>query len=154
MSYSSRPVIERIFEKVTKSSNCWNFTGHTDRWGYGTIKVGGKFGKPRLAHREVFKHFYVDIPLGMLVCHKCDNPPCCNPDHLFLGTHQDNMNDMKRKNRRNNSFGEKSHNHKFSTEIINKIKSDNRPYKIISKSYGVSESHISMIKTGDTRAKG
>ena len=156
MSYQSRPVIDRILEKVVRNeNNCWIFIGHQTEFGYGTIKVGGKFGKPQQAHREVYKHFKGEIPLGLFVCHTCDNPPCCNPDHLFLGTHQDNMNDMKLKNRRHKPpYGEKSYYHKFSSEIINKIRLDDRPYIEISQEYHTSKSNISYIKNNKSRIKG
>lgn len=80
----TRPAIDRIFEKVIKQKEgCWIFVGHRTYFGYGTIKIGGKNGKPRQVHREIYRHFKGVIPEGMFVCHKCDNPPCCNPDHLF-----------------------------------------------------------------------
>lgn len=150
-----RPVIDRILEKIIKKDNgCWVFTGHINFFGYGMIKIGGKYGVPTHAHREVFKHFKGEIPSGLFVCHKCDNPPCCNPDHLFLGTHQDNMDDMKRKGRRKNPFGEKSYNNKFSKELVAKIKKDPRSYNTLKREYSMSKGHISMIKNNKTRTKG
>lgn len=71
---------------------CWEWTGVTSPWGY------GKFGN-NTAHRVMFEHHNGPIPSGLLICHHCDNPPCCNPAHLFLGTPKDNMQDMVRKGR-------------------------------------------------------
>jgi hypothetical protein len=81
---------------------CWIWTG-SRAGGYGTLRVDGKVQK---THRLSYAEFIGQIPDGLCVCHHCDNPPCFNPDHLFLGTHNDNMQDMKRKGR--SATGEKS----------------------------------------------
>ena len=70
--------------------------GTTINGGYGHISVGGW---PVLTHRFAYEQANGPIPGGMSVCHRCDNPPCCNPAHLFLGTHSDNMRDMVAKGR-------------------------------------------------------
>lgn len=75
---------------------CWPWTGATNQSGYGTF-VGGQGG--RLAHRFAFIQAHGPIPDGLCVLHRCDNPPCQNPGHLFLGTQADNMADMKNKGR-------------------------------------------------------
>lgn len=64
------------------------------------------------------------------------------------------MDDMKRKDRRKNPFGEQSYNHKFSKELIDRIKKDSRPYNILKREFGMSKGHISMIKNNKTRIKG
>lgn len=75
---------------------CWEWCGALDGHGYGrTWRDGGRF----LAHRRAWECVNGPIPEGMFVCHKCDNPPCCNPDHLFVGTALDNMRDAIRKGR-------------------------------------------------------
>lgn len=73
-------------------TRCWLWVGYKVAGGYGQIK-----GKK--SHRPAYQYTNGSIPDGMFVCHKCDNPPCCNPDHLFLGTAQDNMTDKVVKNR-------------------------------------------------------
>ena len=96
-----KPVIERVLNKVIHKSDsgCWIFTGAKNGFGYGIVGTGGR-GQPNdRAHRITYKHFRGEIPAGMFVCHTCDVPACCNPDHLFLGTNQDNVNDMVRKKR-------------------------------------------------------
>ena len=83
------------------ASDCHWFTGFKDSSGYGQIRGPGKLLK---AHRVAYELYVGSIPNGdgyhgMCVLHKCDNPSCINPDHLFLGTHQDNMDDKVNKNR-------------------------------------------------------
>lgn len=96
--YTSKD-IERFWSKVDKSGGedaCWIWTGCTGR-GYGQIKWGRGM---IVSHRIVWILTYGDIPNSLLVLHKCDNPPCVNPQHLFLGTQSDNMKDMFHKKRR------------------------------------------------------
>lgn len=83
-------------------SGCWLWLGGWDRQSYGKInKRSISYG---LAHRAFYKHFIGPIPEGMLILHKCDTPPCINPDHLFAGSPGDNMKDMHRKNRHPSKF--------------------------------------------------
>ena len=86
----------------TDEAGCWNWMLSKDRIGYGRMKVQlGSRERFRFtsAHRYAYEVFIGEIPDGMYVLHKCDNRACCNPDHLFLGTQQDNMLDMWRKGR-------------------------------------------------------
>lgn len=86
---------------VNEKTGCWEWIGAKSKRGYGT--VGGKspdgVRKVFIAPRYFYRHFVGPIPDGLLVLHRCDNPPCVNPGHLFLGTHSDNMQDMIRKGR-------------------------------------------------------
>lgn len=80
---------------INKSTNCWEWTLSCDN-GYGRIKVNYK---RMLVHRISYYIYKGYIPDNMFVCHHCDNPKCCNPEHLFLGTPKDNMQDCLKKKR-------------------------------------------------------
>jgi HNH endonuclease len=80
--------------------DCWLWDGSLNMYGYGKIKVDGKVWG---AHRISFILHIGEMPDGMLVCHKCDNPSCVNPKHLFLGSPRDNTIDSVRKNRHANT---------------------------------------------------
>jgi hypothetical protein len=86
----------RFWNKVQKSDGCWTWTGSLTVSGYGRLKFRGAYSQ---AHRVSWTMEYGPIPKGLLVCHRCDNPPCCRPDHLFLGTKSDNAKDMVSKGR-------------------------------------------------------
>ena len=99
------PLAERFWQKVARtSSGCWNWSGKRLPRGYGQTSWSS-CEQPRdkrcvYAHRAAWVLTFGAIPDGLCVCHHCDNPSCCNPDHLFLGTHKDNIADMDRKGRR------------------------------------------------------
>lgn len=76
-------------------SGCWLFEGSTIKRGYGRLASSGQL----TAHRASYERFYGPIPDGMCVCHACDVRSCINPNHLFLGTHRDNTQDMWQKGR-------------------------------------------------------
>lgn len=97
MKRSKRTVEERFYSRVRKTDYCWEWTGCKTRAGYGRIRAFKETGD--YAHRLAWVLEYGHIPDGMQVCHKCDNPSCVNPAHLFLGRHLDNMADMRARNR-------------------------------------------------------
>lgn len=86
---------ERFWSQVRKSEGCWEWMGTRDPSGYGLTY----FGAALKAYRVAWELTHGPIPAGLHVCHACDNPPCCRPDHLWLGTHRDNMDDMVAKGR-------------------------------------------------------
>jgi hypothetical protein len=93
---------ERFWTRVDKSGECWVWTGAHLPTGYGRL-TGAKRGM--YAHRFSWELHNGPIPDGLLVCHKCDNPPCVRPDHLFLGTNVDNIRDRDAKGRGNGGGG-------------------------------------------------
>jgi len=135
--------IKNFWKKVDVKGEdeCWEWTGAKNRKnGYGNIKINYK--KYR-SHRISWILANGKIPEKMCVCHSCDNPGCVNPNHLFLGTHQDNMNDMINKNRNKipDNSGEKSGNHKLTEQEVLEIKSKYKwyvyTYKMLSEEYCV-----------------
>lgn len=83
---------DRFWDNVSKNgvNGCWIWNGCKDNDGYGIYSFKGV---PLRVHRETYRIKYGNIPKGLLVRHKCNNPSCCNPKHLELGTNADNMND-------------------------------------------------------------
>jgi hypothetical protein len=96
---SVRPLEQRFWAKVKKSDDpldCWVWTGGKDSHGYGVIRVGDSSDR---SHRVSWVMHRGPIPDGFWVLHRCDNPPCIRPDHLFLGTVSDNNRDRHQKGR-------------------------------------------------------
>jgi hypothetical protein len=89
---------ERMMDRTKEcpKSECIEYAGYVNKDGYGRLRAGGD---KILAHRLSYEHNVGEIPEGLLVLHKCDNPSCVNPDHLFLGTDKDNHDDAIAKGR-------------------------------------------------------
>jgi len=138
----------RFEEKVTKvpEGGCWIWEGASPGGrGYGQIRVGDS---QIAAHRLAYEQAYEPIPDGMYVCHTCDNPSCVNPEHLFLGTHQDNMDDMTKKDRK--PKGEFSKAHKLTDEEVLEIRASSETQQELADRFGVSQRNISFIRNRKT----
>jgi len=103
-------------------------------------------GKNQRANRYVWETTYGPIPIGMCVCHSCDNRMCVNPEHLFLGTHADNQRDKAEKKR--SCWGERNGSNRISQEVARKILEASGVQEEIAKRFGVSQPLVSKIKQG------
>jgi len=130
---------DRFWSKVNKTDYCWNWIGASNSKGYGRYKIKGVAYSP---HRLVINCFDVNFD----VCHKCDNPSCVNPDHLFLGTHKDNMQDMVKKNRCNKPIGDKHHNSKVNPDIVRHIRKKEMQQRAYAKLYGLCQRTVAEIQ--------
>lgn len=93
----SIPLYDKLFSQLKLVGDCWEWQGYLMANGYGVIvDVRAK----KLVHRAMYEIIHGPIPDGLFCCHRCDNPKCCRPEHLFLGTHRENMDDMDSKGRR------------------------------------------------------
>lgn len=129
------------------NSGCWLWVGSTNIHGYGKILVRKKqLG----AHRYSWMLHNGDIPKGLCVLHRCDNPTCVNPDHLFLGTRKENMMDMVNKGRNVPTRGESSGMAKLTEDQVLSIRNDSRPYNQIMIDFDISHGTISSIKSRKT----
>lgn len=134
---------QRFNTKWTFDNGCHVWNGEIKESGYG---VFNNKSKGEMAHRTSYRMNKGEIPKGMVVMHKCDNRACVNPDHLELGTHEDNMKDMKDKGR--STKGETNPMSKLTEEQVIKIFLDPRPNKIIAAEYDVAVKTIRRIKKG------
>lgn len=129
------------------NSGCWLWLrAISNREGYGQISVWGGI---LYAHRLSYLAYRGPIPHGLFVCHKCDVRTCVNPDHLFVATHQENMADRNRKGRTAHVKGEDNHASKVTAEQVRSIISDDRLQRLIAADYGITQSQVSRIKSGD-----
>jgi len=113
--------------------------------GYGQAILGNE----HTAHRIAWLYPNYTIPKGMYILHSCDNPSCCNPKHLWLGTHQDNMDDMKQKGRASKSKDKQKSRRKISREkeleIIERYKTSNVTQKSLANEFGIALNHVRRL---------
>lgn len=130
--------VERFNKYVYKTDYCWFWVGFTDYAGRGQIRVD----KTRVfAHRFSYQNFVGKIPNNMCVCHKCDNPSCVNPEHLFLGSIKDNNRDMIAKGRHCPAY-------KLGPIEVRKIRAAYArgvTQKVLGKRYGVDRAYLSLV---------
>lgn len=147
-----KPLLERLMSRVNKTDTCWLWTGCVNIHGYGKIGIPGLGqGVTTATHRLAWKLLRGPIPEGINVCHHCDNPPCCNPDHLFLGTQKDNLQDMGKKGRHPGPgfFGETHNKAKLTEAKVIEIRRLHKEKKLLhselAKLFNISKPNVSHI---------
>lgn len=130
------------------ANDCWNWIGNTDKNGYGVIE---RDGKKLFAHRVSLHSTGINVT-DRFVCHKCDNPACVNPDHLFAGTPSDNVQDMISKGRKVEADrkGTKNPNSKLNENLVREIASAEGSQQQIADRFGISQRTVSRIKRNET----
>lgn len=141
---------------VEDETGCWVWRGAKTGHGYGVVgwREDGR-RRQTTAHRYVWQQIHGPIPQGIVVCHRCDNPPCVRPDHLFLGTQRENLEDMTRKGRR--VVGEQSHLARLTEDQILEIR---RRYQrrapgcrgnsaTLAAEFGIRRDHVLQIVRGE-----
>jgi hypothetical protein len=143
---SSEP--ERLKEWMGKmysltGNGCWEWEGRRDRKGYGRLKIDGM---ETLAHRvSAFIYHSLELRSEIQCLHHCDNPPCINPDHLFLGTNKDNIDDKVRKGRVKSPRGMESPSAKLTDEMVREIRERRHigeTYTSLAMAYGIASQNI------------
>lgn len=138
------------------TSGCWLWTGPLNSYGYGAIWRHERGATTTFrAHRVVYEALRGPIPPGLWALHRCDNRACVNPDHIFLGTHVDNMADMRAKGR--GALGERNASTRLSAAELTDVRaalSAGEGHGVIARRFSVSRSLVSMIAAGKRRAAG
>ena len=140
---------DRFWSKVDPTGDCWEWTAHRKANGYGqfTLRRGVFVG----AHTVSYALLNGPIPPGMSICHRCDNPPCVNPDHLFIGTQADNGADMVAKGRGSSTQGIERSNARLNDEAVRLIRGAEPRHGLacsLAREYGVSDTTIRKIRSG------
>ena len=142
IKFNRGPAVERFWARVNKTDDCWLWTGAQIK-GYGDLRINTT--ARQLAHRFSWELHSGHIPQGLHVLHRCDNPPCVRPDHLFLGTNNDNVMDMVVKGRAGK---------KLSPEIVVTIRREYASSQISQRElaikYGVSKTTMEKLLTWKT----
>lgn len=147
------PLPVRLWAKIAKAgpNDCWPWTGFTDPKGRGRIYKPGSRSMV-LVYRAAYEDAVGPVPAGLNVLHRCDNPPCCNPAHLWLGTTADNNEDMHAKGRwrAKDRAGVKNANARLAEKTVLAIRAAPGRYDDIALAYGTSHSTVSDIKNRKT----
>lgn len=152
----SIPLSTRFWARVDRpddATSCWLWRGARKSGGglrYGHLRVNGH---DVTAHRLAWELTYGPIPPGLCICHHCDNPICCNPAHLFLGTHADNMQDRERKGRHNAPRGERHHRSRLTADQVRAIRAayaHGMTVPALARQYAMTSTNIRAIVTRET----
>jgi len=143
---------QRFWDNVEEvESGCWEWRAGRLKDGYGKAFLGGHW----LAHRLAYTVLVGPIPEGLNVLHHCDNPPCVNPEHLFVGTQSDNMRDCVAKSRMRENSGEANPHAKLTVTQVVEIRARCRPGRgspvnqtRLAEEYGITQAQVSAIVLG------
>jgi len=142
---------ERFWSKVEirAPGECWPWQGTMRSDGYGRFWMQGRYQR---AHRVAWELANGPIPDGLIVCHACDNPPCCNAEHLWVGTDADNIADRKRKGRNNSCRGEKHGRAVLTRKDVDEIRKvyPDLNLRELSQRYGVAQTTVWNVLHGVT----
>lgn len=140
---------ENFLKRIEVSGGCWNWTGPTTPYGHHKW-----FGKLWVAHRLAYHLFIGDFDPTLDVCHTCDTPRCVLPTHLFLGTANDNIQDMLRKGRHRGLKGVENHKAKLNEALVREIRNTyaqgGTSFPKLASQYGVAMSTIATLVTRKT----
>lgn len=146
-----RPLVVRFLAKVRKTRGCWYFDGATDGCGYGQLKSDTGRGNVK-AHRVAYALWIGPIPEGKDVLHRCDNPPCVRPAHLWAGTPSENARDMIAKGRKNAAQGERNGASKLTAARVHtmrRLRARGWSQQRIADRYHVSQVLVSKLLRGE-----
>lgn len=141
------PLAQRLWSNVDfTTSDCWLWAGHLSEKGYG--RLAGRDGRVTYAHRVSWELFNGPLPHGLMVLHKCDVRACVRPDHLVLGTAQDNSDDMIAKGRANGPKGLRNAFAKLDTDKVRDIRASEESSSALARRYGVNRSTVIAVRAG------
>jgi hypothetical protein len=138
----------KFLRKVHKTETCWNWTGRVDIGGYGRFSQGS--GHWTKAHRASYQLYKGNIPEGLVIRHLCNNRRCVNPEHLAVGTHKDNTDDMFRTNPPDRT-GDRSHAKKITqadADTIRQWREFGYTQQAIGDAFGIKQPQVSSILAG------
>ena len=145
-----KPLPSKLWPRLSPTaSGCWEFRGARCPTGYGRVRVDNS-GRTTLAHRLAWELTHGEIPEGVVVRHRCDNPPCCNPDHLDLGSIQDNSDDCVARGRV--ARADRLPQTKLTTGHVlemRKLRNEGQTYDALGRRFGVSASQARRIVRGE-----
>lgn len=143
---------KRFWDKVDRGNpdECWEWTASTNIHGYGQIWVED-LGRQQTASRVSYQLEYGDVPEDKVVCHTCDNPPCVNPNHLFVGSYSENFQDVSDKGNYPDRRGTNSKDAGLTEQEVKEIRNDNkRTYREMAKDYDTNMCTIGEIVRGES----